>query len=55
MQAEDDIRFDGGVDLFGARMDFADSVEEFFALPLHGEELRVTRETIVIFLRLREA
>ena len=40
---------------FGARMDFADSVKEFFALPLHGEELRIASETIVIFLRLREA
>lgn len=55
VEAEDKIRFDFLIDPVRAGVDFSDTIEEFFALPLDGEELGFALDALVAVGRVGEA
>jgi hypothetical protein len=55
VEAEDKIRFDFLIDPVCAGVDFSDTIEEFFALPLDGEEFGFALDALVAVDRVGEA
>ena len=55
VEAKDEVRFDFLIDPVGSGMDFSDTVEEFFALPLDGEEFGFALDALVAVGRVGES
>ena len=55
VEAEDEVRFDFLIDPVGSGVDFSDTVEEFFALPLDGEEFGFALDALVAVGRVGES